>query len=542
MRGGGQTISSVIFVLVQQTILQLTVLAPLPHAGVAQKAVAADAAELQLGQGDGRLKRICDEDAPQYSGFLSAGQGNSYFYWLAESRSAMPSSDPLILWMTGGPGCSSTLAALTENGPCRVKSRSPAGLWDMEQRPESWTEAANVVWVDQPGGVGYSGKPGLAGLVHNETEVGDNMFAFLQSLYGRFPQFLDVPFFIFGESYAGHYVPAVAARILRGRAEGVRIPLAGVGIGNGLVSPAAQFFSKPQMAHTGGAGGSLGEGVVNESVYSHMLAAMPTCTDDIHKCQESDEKDKLACLYAYMYCTLTEMLPVLQSGRNPYDLRKGCPDRGNPLCYNETLETLFMNDPKVQEAFGVYRHTPWAACNLTVTLQFMLSGDYLRDLRHQVVELLAAGVGVLVYNGDDDFMVDWLGSKLWMEDLQWPHKEEWTTAEDKGFLVDGQKRGVVRTAHGLTFLQIYNAGHLVPMDQPKVALAMVREFLSASSPWNLHTEVELAGSSTPSVIVAPMSMVSVALVTVLFTVGFLISRFVVQRPGPIEDRPYLLLA
>jgi len=80
------------------------------------------------------------------------------------------------------------------------------------------------------------------------------------------------------------------------------------------------------------------------------------------------------------------------------------------------------------------------------------------------------------------------------------------------------------------------------MDQPKVALAMVREFLSASSPWNLHTEVELAGSSTPSVIVAPMSMVSVALVTVLFTVGFLISRFVVQRPGPIEDRPYLLLA
>jgi len=201
-----------------------------------------------------------------------------------------------------------------------------------------------------------------------------------------------------------------------------------------------------------------------------------------------------------------------------------------------------MNDPKVQEAFGVYRHTPWAACNLTVTLQFMLSGDYLRDLRHQVVELLAAGVGVLVYNGDDDFMVDWLGSKLWMEDLQWPHKEEWTTAEDKGFLVDGQKRGVVRTAHGLTFLQIYNAGHLVPMDQPKVALAMVREFLSASSPWNLHTEVELAGSSTPSVIVAPMSMVSVALVTVLFTVGFLISRFVVQRPGPIEDRPYLLLA
>merc|ERR1719277_266315 len=125
---------------------------------------------------------ICPDPAPQLSGYLP-GQGNEYFYWLASSRSDVPSEDPLILWMTGGPGCSSTLAALVENGPCRVKGRDAAGFWDTEQRPESWTEAANVVWVDQPGGVGFSSGP----IVPDEEAVATRMYAFLQSFYAQFP-------------------------------------------------------------------------------------------------------------------------------------------------------------------------------------------------------------------------------------------------------------------------------------------------------------------------------------------------------------------
>ncbi|ETK76109.1 hypothetical protein L915_17395, partial [Phytophthora nicotianae] len=73
-----------------------------------------------------------------------------YFYWYFESRS-QPSTDPLVLWLTGGPGCSSMMALLTENGPCHV-------LPDLstKRNPYSWTNESNVVWLDQPTTVGFT--------------------------------------------------------------------------------------------------------------------------------------------------------------------------------------------------------------------------------------------------------------------------------------------------------------------------------------------------------------------------------------------------
>ena len=69
-----------------------------------------------------------------------------YFAWLSESRS-QPSKDPLIVWLSGGPGCSSSLAMMTENGPCTAKEDGSGTT----HNPFGWNTQANLMYVDQPG-------------------------------------------------------------------------------------------------------------------------------------------------------------------------------------------------------------------------------------------------------------------------------------------------------------------------------------------------------------------------------------------------------
>merc|ERR550532_2566587 len=62
---------------------------------------------------------LCDSSVKQHSGYLQVSDDSNYFFWMFESRSS-PNTEPLVLWLTGGPGCSSQLAALRENGPCNI--------------------------------------------------------------------------------------------------------------------------------------------------------------------------------------------------------------------------------------------------------------------------------------------------------------------------------------------------------------------------------------------------------------------------------------
>lgn len=98
---------------------------------------------------------ICDATVKQSSGYFNVDSGGAhdanYFYWMFESRSE-PTNDPVILWLTGGPGCSSQLALMSENGPC---TPTEDGM-DTVNNPYSWTTNANMIWLDQPAGVGYS--------------------------------------------------------------------------------------------------------------------------------------------------------------------------------------------------------------------------------------------------------------------------------------------------------------------------------------------------------------------------------------------------
>ncbi|KAI3989600.1 hypothetical protein MKX01_036209 [Papaver californicum] len=214
------------------------------------------------------------------------------FYFFFESR-GNKSDDPVVIWLTGGPGCSSELALFYENGPFKIADNMSLVLndfgWDKKWLAVELLyvgidfllitlQASNLIYVDQPTRTGFSYTSDKRDLRHDETGVSDDLYDFLQAFFQKHPQFVNNDFFITGESYAGHYIPAFAARVHQGNKakEGIHINLKGFAIGNGLTDPAIQYKAYTDYA--------LDMGIIDESQQKSINKILPTCELAIKLC------------------------------------------------------------------------------------------------------------------------------------------------------------------------------------------------------------------------------------------------------------------
>lgn len=72
-----------------------------------------------------------------------------FHYVLFESQRD-PDNDPLLLWLNGGPGCSSLIGMVYENGPFVFNTPGSVKFTINEY---SWNKKANVLYIESPGGV-----------------------------------------------------------------------------------------------------------------------------------------------------------------------------------------------------------------------------------------------------------------------------------------------------------------------------------------------------------------------------------------------------
>jgi len=408
---------------------------------------------------------ICD-NVTQHSGYFKLATGDKhYFYWFFESRSA-PATDPVVMWMTGGPGCSSEVALFGENGPCSV---TPDGSGTIPNQ-YSWNAKANVLYVDQPTGTGFSYGTGLD---HDEKGVAADMYSFLQMFFKAHAKYAGLDFFVVGESYAGHYVPAVTHEVWKNNkalAPGaLKIHLKGTSVGNGLTDPLIQYKYYVAMIistnHHKPAVGNL--------THAAMEAATPVCIAAIKACQAVEA----SCLVAIETCNAALLIPYTLTGMNPYDMRAKCAKP--PLCYDFSNVATYLDRPEVRSALGVGSRK-WSDCNHVVALAFELSGDWMQSYQQMIPDQLNDGIRVLIYAGDQDYICNWLGNQAWTQALPWPHQGEFNTTKPVSWQVDGKAAGTLQSAHGFTFLRVYDAGHMVPRDQPAHALAMLNAFLAGT--------------------------------------------------------------
>jgi len=418
---------------------------------------------------------LCDS-VRQFSGYfhLRTGPGSkNYFYWGFESR-RVPKEDPVVLWLTGGPGCSSEVALFAENGPCKVNAAGTGTTRNMY----SWNTAANLLYVDQPTGTGFSYGSGYD---HDERGVADDMYDFLLQFFAKHVELADNDLYIFGESYAGHYVPAIAHRVWRGNKQGgaPKLPLRGVAVGNGLTDPEVQYAYYPDMAiSTNGH-----KPAVSSLTHAAMKLALPACLATIRACNAANSSmADAACAAAQTGCNAAEVMPYQVTGLNVYDMRIPCEVPG--LCYDFSNIGKYLARADVRRELGINpAHAEWEDCNMVVNMAFRT--DWMKDYQQRLPDLLADGIRVLIYAGDQDYICNWLGNKAWTLKMDWPGQAAFARAKDLPWTApttesEGKPThaGELRTAKGLSFLRMFNAGHMAPMDQPAASLAMLDRFLA----------------------------------------------------------------
>ncbi|ORX63372.1 peptidase S10, serine carboxypeptidase [Linderina pennispora] len=362
---------------------------------------------------------LCDTSVDQYSGYLDTAEDKHFFFWFFEARKVKREDAPLILWLNGGPGCSSFTGLLMELGPCRVSE----GGNGTDHNPFSWNDRAHIIFLDQPTNVGFS-------YWFRRRDVNALLQAYANS-----------ELHVFGESYGGHYVPAVGKAIheanreleskrslslLSVSEEEQRIlPLASIGIGNGIVNPLVQFKYFSTMACN-----STYPATLPQETCDKMDAAYPTCARLLRECYRWNDG------------------PYMDTGRNPYDVRRYCV--GNGLCYEieDDIDT-YLNNAGVQKALGA-EVKKFESCSEKVGTGFSHDGDHSKPFHQYVPPLLADNIR---------------------------EKEAFNGASDELWLVDGVGAGEVRTHENFTFLRVFGAGHMVPYDKPKESLDMINRWL-----------------------------------------------------------------
>ncbi|KAK9318025.1 Alpha/Beta hydrolase protein [Lipomyces starkeyi] len=413
-----------------------------------------------------RVKKPADlgvDTVKQYSGYLDVeDEDKHFFYWFFESRND-PKNDPLILWLNGGPGCSSMTGLFFELGPSSVNKHGK-----LDYNPNAWNQNASVIFLDQPVNVGYSYS---SQSVSSTVAAGKDVYALLTLFFKQFPEYSKLPFHIAGESYAGHYIPVFAAEILSHKER--NFDLTSVLIGNGLTDGLTQYkYYRPMACGEGGA-----PAVLSEEECAKMDAAYPRCASMIQNCYNTESV--WSCVPASIYCNNAMMGPYQRTGKNVYDIRGACEDSEN-LCYPQMgWISEYLNSKKVKSAVGA-EVDKFESCNFDINRNFLFNGDWMKPYHYAVPHVLEAGVPVLIYAGDKDFICNWLGNQGWTNALEWAGSKEFQAAPTKNWTLDGKTVGTVQNAGNFTFLRVFEAGHMTPFNQPEAALDMVNKWVSGN--------------------------------------------------------------
>eukprot|EP01132_Coremiostelium_polycephalum_P000868 gene868-1086_t len=397
----------------------------------------------------------------EHSGYFNVNPSTNanMFYWFFESQNNA-TTDPVVLYLTGGPGASMLLSVFYENGPYKVKADLTT-----EPNPYSWNKVANVIYVDSPVGTGFS-YVNAGGYVQSEFEATLHLYSFLTQFFQTYPQFKLNPFYIFGESFAGRQVPNLAMYIdlhndyIPGP---VRINLKGVGLGDAIMDPVETQF--PSMIEYAFARGLISHKTVKE---------LEDLADD---CKDAFDDSNMADTATFCN-TLMGTLVGAAGGPfvNTYNIDVPCPVGLAPLCYDFSKGFFYFSQPSVHAQLGVRNESTLQMQNPLVMQAIMPT--FFNSEIGEIPNLLAK-YRVLVYGGNNDFIVNVVGVEKWVRKMRWTHRANFNKSPHQPYFANPNEiGGYYQTYKGLSLVKINNAGHFVTHDAPEVGLSVFNNFIN----------------------------------------------------------------
>ncbi|XVE93332.1 hypothetical protein REPUB_Repub01dG0182900 [Reevesia pubescens] len=401
-----------------------------------------------------------------FSGYVTVdpGAGRALFYYFVESEKNSDTK-PLVLWLNGGPGCSSFgNGAMLELGPFRVNPDSKT----LSYNEYAWNKVANILFLESPAGVGFSYSNTTSDYDHNgDSQTAEDNYTFLMNWLERFPEYKDRDFFITGESYAGHYIPQLAHKILENNKNtniNSVIKLQGIAMGNALIDSETSYKGMYDFFWTHG----LISDEVHEGITSSCNFSSPKNSQDCNY-YDGEVGKHLSNIDIYNIYA-----PLCLSNKTQ---RQEC---GFDPC-SENYVDFYLNTYQVQKSLhanvtGIsYR---WQSCRDSINRGWKDSPLTVLPI---IQQLMASGINVWLYSGDVDGRVPVTSTKYAIQQLQKMYHISVVTPWNPWY-TDGEVGGYAVGYQNLTFVTVRGAGHYVPSNQPARALALFSSFLNGKLP------------------------------------------------------------
>ncbi|OCK83643.1 pheromone-processing carboxypeptidase KEX1 [Lepidopterella palustris CBS 459.81] len=395
------------------------------------------------------------------------------FFWHFQNRH-IANKQRTVIWLNGGPGCSSMDGALMEVGPYRVREGGK-----LEYNDGSWDEFANILFVDNPVGTGFSYVDSNAYL-HELDEMTAQFMLFLDKWFSLFPEYEHDDLYIAGESYAGQHIPYIARAILNRNKDAAKQPwkLAGLLIGNGWISPTDHYFSYLPFAyeHKLIQGGS--------DAAKRVESQQSICTKRLDE-GGKDHVDTRECeliMINILEETKDKSADPKHQCINMYDVRL----RDDDSCgmnWPPDLDTVtpYLRRKDVVSALHINpdKKTGWQECNGAVSANFRATKS-IPTIKF-LPEILAE-IPVVLFSGDQDLICNHIGTESLINSMQfnggtgfelspgvWAPRRDWT--------FEGEPAGIYQEARNLTYVLFYNSSHMVPFDYPRRTRDMLDRFM-----------------------------------------------------------------